>query len=58
MSYRHLSVCEIEIIASLSAQSDSLSDKSLFCSVASTTIRREFKRHRQQGEYDPQYAEV
>ena len=57
MSYRHLSVCEREIIASRSAQGDSLSQIARLLSRHASTISREFKRHHQQGEYDPQYAE-
>jgi IS30 family transposase len=57
MSYNHLGLCERKIMAERHAQGDSSSQIARLLGRHPSTIGREFKRHSQHGQYDPQYAE-
>lgn len=57
MSYRHLSRCEREIIASRTAAGDKPSQIARLLNRHHTTIRRELQRNSPNGVYDPQVAE-
>lgn len=57
MSYRHLSRCEREIIASRQAAGDNLSQIARLLGRCRTTISREMKRNGSISHYDPNQAE-
>ncbi len=57
MPYRHLSLCEREIIATRHAQGHSLSQIARLLKRHASTISREIRRHRQPHGYAPQVAE-